>query len=185
MEISAQEAATIRAALECWKEELKEGGEWIAASLFFVDYPPLANSELEALINRLDSAIKSKDSCREFRLLVPRYNYNLYSRYVESGKLPEFGNPETPVLIREAEGVRVVLGSHDYSDDSKPYVQIERHPNGWMIFLHPLGGSDPCGYVYFVDDGRSYFLPEYPYGPTPEVQVLEPGKRVPEFDART
>jgi hypothetical protein len=185
MEISTQEAATVRAALECWKEELKEGGEWIADSLFFANRPPLSNPELDALIARLDSEIKSTTSCREFRLLVPRYNGNLYPRYVASGKLAEFGDPETPVLVREAEGVRIVLGSHDYEDDTKPDVQIERHPNGWMIFLHPLGGSDACGYIYFVDDGRSYFLPEYPYGPTPEIAVLERGKRVPEFDART
>ena len=38
-------------------------------------------------------------------------------------------------------------------------VQVERRPNGWAIFLHPIGGGDPSGYVYFLDDGRSFVLP--------------------------
>lgn len=29
-----------------------------------------------------------------------------------------------------------------------------------MIFLHPLGGCDACGYVVFLDDGRSYVTRE-------------------------
>jgi hypothetical protein len=65
---------------------------------------------------------------------------------------------------------------------SKPDIQIERHPNGWKIFLHPLGGSDASGFVYFVDDGRSYLLREFGCGPTPQIRVLEPGSCLREFD---
>ena len=36
-----------------------------------------------------------------------------------------------------------------------PDIQIKRRRNGWMLFLHPVGGSDPSGYVFFLDDGRS------------------------------
>jgi hypothetical protein len=67
--------------------------------------------------------------------------------------------------------VRVVLGSHD-PEDPMPDVQIERRPNGWAIFLHPLGGSDPCAHVYFHDDGRSWLLKEQ-VGPTPELIEVE------------
>ena len=47
-----------------------------------------------------------------------------------------------------------------FDDMSKPDIQIERRPRGWAIFLHPLGGGDASGLVYFLDDGRSYIVPD-------------------------
>ena len=119
----------------------------------------------------------------ECRLEVPTYNANLFPKEVESDRMPEFGPPDLPVLIHQADGVRIVLGSHDLDDLSKPDIQIERQPNGWVIFLHPVGGSDPSGYVYFHDDGRSFLLPENGLGPTPRIEVLKSNDGVPGFSS--
>ena len=48
----------------------------------------------------------------------------------------------------------------DYHDYEKSDIQVERRHNGWMIFLHPFGGCDACGYVIMLDDGRSFVTPE-------------------------
>jgi len=115
-------------------------------------------------------------------MTVPTYNATLYAADVSANLKPEFGDPFTPVLIREADGVRIVLGTHDYEDMQKPDIQIERQPNGWIIFLHPLGGSDPSGYVYFLDDGRSFVRKELDVGPTEPIEVLSRRDNVPGFD---
>jgi hypothetical protein len=118
-------------------------------------------------------------SVQELRLNVATYNGNLFPDDVKNGVRPEFGSPHIPVLIREAGGVRIVLGSHDSTDLTNPDIQIERQPNGWMIFLHPLPGSDASGFVYFLDDGRSFVQPEYDVGPTTPIQVVQSGQRIP------
>ena len=118
---------------------------------------------------------------KELKLIVPTYNANLFPVEVAQHTMPEFGKPYKAILIREAEGVRIMLGTHDSNDVDKPDVQIERQPNGWAVFLHPLGGSDSCGKVYFRDDGHSYFLKEGAAGPTPPIVILEPGAKVPAF----
>lgn len=92
----------------------------------------------------------------------------------------EFDDPSIPVLVRPAEGVRVVLGTHDYTDLHKPDVQIERRPNGWAIFLHPCGGGDPSGVVYFLDDGQSFVIPEC-YS-ADAIQILDPDADLPLVD---
>jgi hypothetical protein len=119
---------------------------------------------------------------RQFKLKVPTYNASYFPEQVATNQMEEFGEPELPVLIHEAGGVRVVLGTHDYDDMGKPDIQIERQPNGWVIFLHPLGGSDASGYIYFLDDGRSFLAKEHPYGPTPTIEILEPGEELEEID---
>ncbi|MFL5245114.1 MAG: hypothetical protein ACJ8FY_23675 [Gemmataceae bacterium] len=119
---------------------------------------------------------------RQFKLSVPTYNGYFYSEEVDNGTIEEFGDPTVPVLVHEADGVRVVLGTHCYDDLEKPDIQIERQPNGWMIFLHPLGGSDACGYVFFADDGRSFLSKEYDFGPTPAIQILEPAEEIAEIN---
>ncbi len=122
------------------------------------------------------------EALQELKLIVPTYLAERYNPEDLSGDPPDFGEPNVPVLIREAEGVRIVLGTHDYDDYEKPDVQIERRPNGWAIFLHPLGGSDPSGFVYFLDDGRSFLAKDYGYSATEAIQVLEPGEKVRELD---
>src|SRR5688572_19510281 len=107
----------------------------------------------------------------DLRIWVPTY----FGEFLEHQKNPstreEFDHPLVPVLAREAGGLRVVLGSHDLDDLSFPDILIERRPRGWAIFLHPLGGSDPSACVCFLDDGRSFLIPENDFGPTPVLEV--------------
>jgi hypothetical protein len=118
----------------------------------------------------------------ELNLVVPTYNYQLYGEQVDRGELPEYGEPLVPVLIRDEAGVRIVLGTHDFKDHSKPDLLIERQPQGWAIFLHPEGGGDPSGVVYFLDDGRSFVTPENDLGSSNNIQFLECGEPVPDID---
>jgi hypothetical protein len=122
------------------------------------------------------------EELQELKLMVPTYLAERFATEDSNSDQPDFGEPNVPVLIREAEGVRIVLGTHEYEDYEKPDIQIERRPNGWAIFLHPLGGSDPSGFVYFLDDGRSFLAKEYALGPTPAIEVLEAGHKVRELD---
>ena len=122
---------------------------------------------------------------RELKLLVPTYNARYFADQVESGSMPEFGVPKVPVVIREADGIRIVLGTHEYWETDAPDVQIERQPNGWVFFLHPLGGCDACGYVYLLDDGRSFLQRESGLGLTEAIEILEAGEEVPEIDRRS
>jgi hypothetical protein len=68
-------------------------------------------------------------------------------------------------------------------DTDSPDILIERQPNGWAIFLHPLGWIDPSATVYFHDDGRSYLLKELDGGPTPTIQVFDSEQTIPGFHA--
>src|SRR3989442_10209151 len=95
----------------------------------------------------------------ELKLSVPTYYGAVHGKQNILGS-PDFDAPNVPVLIHEAEGVRIVLGTHDFNDLEKPDIQIERRPKGWAIFLHPVGGGDASGYVYFLDDGQSFLLKE-------------------------
>lgn len=115
---------------------------------------------------------------QELKLIVPTYVASVPEKADGSDDNPDFGGPYVPIIIREADGVRIVLGTHDYDDSYKPDVQIERRPNGWAIFLHPSAG-DPCGYVYFLDDGRSFLVPEW--GDS-AIKVLAIHADVPEVD---
>lgn len=109
----------------------------------------------------------------ELKLFVPTYNAAAFPDEVLREEIPEFGNPFVPVLVKEVAGIRIVLGSHDYDSEHAPDILVERRPNGWAIFLHPVGGGDPSGYVYFCDDGRSYLLPEHGIGVTASIEVVE------------
>lgn len=94
----------------------------------------------------------------------------------------EFDGPFKPVIVRQADGVRVVLGSHDFWDADAPDLQIERRSRGWVIFLHPKGAGDPAGSVYFLDDGRSFLVPEQPGSATPPTVPLSHDAAVAEVD---
>lgn len=127
-----------------------------------------------------DHPTVTEGNMEELKLLVPTYLGRLS---VNSGVEidADFGDPHVPVLVHSADGVRVVLATHDYLDVKTADIQIERRPNGWAIFLHPVGGGDPCGYVYFLDDGTSFLVPEA-HGATGPIQVLDPGDDVSELD---
>lgn len=90
--------------------------------------------------------------------------------------------PETAILVKVlSDGLRIVLGTDDVHDYEAPDVLIERRTNGWAIFLHPIGGSDPSGYIYMLDDGRSFVEPQDGC-PTPAIAVV--GDTPPELDRR-
>jgi hypothetical protein len=206
MKLTRRECATIRAALEYWKEELDEGKEWIPDSIFFKDCSPLSANEIDALSERIvrtetedtsrrssssrsnragpnDAPSGEKPRIKKLKLMVPTYNANFYERQVADGIRAEFGVPHVAMLVHSADGVRIVLGSHDFLDLDAPDIAIERQPKAWAIFLHPIGGGDPAGYIYFLDDGRSYLLREQWAHPGDGIQVLEPNETVPEIHA--
>jgi hypothetical protein len=116
---------------------------------------------------------------KRLELAVPTYYGSVAEELAKELGLPEFGEPFMPVLVHEAEGVRIILGTHDYDDLRKPDIQIERRPNGWAIFLHPDAGGDASGFVYFLDDGRSFVLPEN--GPN-AIEMLDRQDEPPEID---
>lgn len=118
----------------------------------------------------------------EFKLTVSTYYGAAHCKQKIVGDMPDFDAPDVPVLIHEAGGVRIVLGTHDFHDLEKPDIQIERRPKGWAIFLHPEGGCDPSGYVYFLDDGRSFLLRENSSGGSGSIEVLRGHKERPEID---
>lgn len=115
----------------------------------------------------------------QFEMLVPTYYGMMYAKMDPHENKEDFGEPNVPVLIHHAEGVRVVLGTHDAEDMAKPDIQIERRPNGWAIFLHPIGGST-SGLVYFLDDGRSYLVPDGL--PNEEIRFVQFTEEVPLID---
>lgn len=117
---------------------------------------------------------------QQLRLRVPTYNANLFPTQIGTGSMPEFGPPHIPVVIHPAEGIRIVLGSYDSAEWSRPEVQIERQPNGWVIFLRPVGGGDASGLVYLLEDGRSFVVPELG-GQTTPIRQLHPSESIPGF----
>ena len=56
------------------------------------------------------------DDLRKLELKVPTYYGAVREDSSEEYNLPEFGEPFVPVLLHEADGVRVILGTHDYHD---------------------------------------------------------------------
>jgi hypothetical protein len=173
MRINQREIATIRAALSCWHEELFEGQDWIEDCEFFQDAPPLSSDEVSELENRLELcsgasaagafACGTDDELWKLKLTVPTY----LGAQPEgpSGEPPDFGPPDVPILVCPAEGLRVVLGTHDVNDENRPDVQIERRPRGWVIFIHQNAG-DPVACVLILDNGRTCLLPES-HAPSP------------------
>jgi hypothetical protein len=112
-------------------------------------------------------------------LMVPTY-YGAAQVNTESfPDKEEYDEPRVPVVVQDAEGVRVILGTSDFNDMNKPDIQIERRPNGWAIFLQPVGGGDSSGLVYFLDDGRSFLVPETG---SERIEVLDRCQEVPMID---
>jgi hypothetical protein len=133
--------------------------------------------------DEMDSACEGEAHAqpRQFRLTVPTYNANYYDKSTNAILTEEYSETNTPVLVHEAEGVRIVLGTHDYNEMEKPDVQIERRAKGWAIFLRPEGGGDPSGYVYFLDDGRSFLVTQH-HGSTPAIEIIGSVEELEELD---
>jgi len=129
--------------------------------------------------NGAESAVGASDN--DLRILHAALETYWHSRRPDHHE--ESGKPLAPVVVSAGPGgVCIELGTDRFCDTRAPDVQIERRPGGWAIFLHPLGGSDACGVVYFTDDGRSYFQRETDGGPTPAIEIVPTGDKVPEFD---
>lgn len=107
----------------------------------------------------------------EVAFQVPTFYGHAYPGAVRDGLVPEFGPPLVPILVQRVDGLRLVLGSCDAFDQA-PDVQIERRPNGWAMFLHPASSGDPSGYVYFIDDGHSFVVPDSGVA-TPAIQIRQ------------
>jgi hypothetical protein len=120
---------------------------------------------------------------QQLKLFAPTYYASLFPDDVAAERKPEFGDPHVPILAASAEGARLILGSHDFYCSEKPDIQVERHPNGWMIFLMPCAGCDACGYIYFHDDGRTFLRRERGADPANALQIIPPGDPVPGFDS--
>lgn len=116
----------------------------------------------------------------ELKLSVPTYYGHRNAKSDQDGE--DFGEPTMPVLVHEADGIRIVLGSHDRHDHDNAEIQIERRPDGWNIFLYPKGGGDTSGYVSFLDDGRSFVQTDAGPETTPRIRMLRPQDEIPELD---
>jgi hypothetical protein len=166
MHLTNRELATIIESLGYWEDCLHEDDSWIWHSSRFQTESPLTREQICDLMSRLDEATKQSGcSCGEW---VPAWTYSLkiptylgHQKAVDESRAPlgDFTRPNTPVLIVPADGIRVVLGTHDYNDTSKPDIQVERRPHGWAIFVHPDAG-DPVACLYMLDDGRTFLVPE-------------------------
>ena len=116
----------------------------------------------------------------ELKIYAQTYYGNVPEEQTSARKLEEFDSPEVPIVIRPADGVRIVLGTHDFWDTNFPDIQIERRPGGWAVFIHAVPGDDPTGFVYILDDGRSYANIEY--GSSLPLRFLEEEEFPPDLD---
>ncbi len=121
-----------------------------------------------------------RNAMDEFEMSIPTFYGASYGDPTAFAHKEEFDEPYVPLLASKQNGMRIVLGATDSEDGDSPDIHIERRPNGWAIFLHPRGEGDPSGYVYFLDDGRSYLVPVG--GPSDRIRVLDDDETVPMID---
>ncbi len=114
----------------------------------------------------------------ELKLWIPTYNGNFFPDEIADDKIDEYGKPEVPVTAYQEAGLRVVLGTHDPTEDfDKPDLLIERQPHAWAMIIHPDGG-DPSCLAYILDDGRTFLIPQH-CPCNPGVQVVDELSQVP------
>src|SRR5262245_260057 len=158
MELSDRQMATVFAALIAWEDELSEGERWLTSIYDFGEHTPLSNQELRELRDRLRKGAHIKcehDDPATWKLVVPTYVAS--QPHDQNGDWPDFAEPNVPVAVHEAEGIRVIMGTHDWKDNDKPDIQIERRPHGWAVFINPNAG-DTAAYVYILDSGETYLV---------------------------
>lgn len=111
-------------------------------------------------------------TCRQFKLSVPTCGAQFVPEQVEDAEVDGFDDAKVPILVREDEGLHIVLGTHDFEMVEKPDILIERHPHGWLIVVHPNADCDPVGRIYLLDNGRTYFV-KGPVSAQIPIKVLE------------
>ena len=135
----------------------------------FLDETGLSEEHVNRLVE-LITTVNRRARGTHCVVRVPTYYGHAYADAVLDGLIPESGKPFVPIALQEMEGLRLVLGSSEPIADA-PDIHLERRPNGWALFLHPESGGDPSGYVYLIDDGRSFIVPER--GTTPAIEICE------------
>lgn len=166
MRLTRREIATIQVALRSWRAQMKDKRNPTSLSDLFIDELPLSVKEIDRLCDRLAESQVAPKVCKvteTWRMNVPTY----LAAQDTSG--PDVGEPHVPILIGDAEGIRLLLGTNDWNDYEKPDIQIERHPHGWMIFVHHNAGG-AVGFLIMLDDGRTFYVHEY--GADPRLEVL-------------
>jgi hypothetical protein len=132
----------------------------------FIHELPLSVKEIDRLCDRLGKSRITPKVCEvteTWRMKVPTY------LACQDPTGPDIGEPHVPVLIGDAEGIRLLLGTNDWNDYEKPDICIERRPHGWMIFVHHNAG-DAVGFLIMLDDGRTLYVHEY--GADPRMEEL-------------
>ncbi len=123
-------------------------------------------------------AAKKNRAFKQLSLRLPTYNGTLFHEEVFNEEMAEYGAPRVPVSISYDLGLRVILGASDEKEiDRKPDLLIEKHPNGWAIFIHPAG-SDPSCAIYLLPGARTVIVPEL----DSSLEVTAPLADVPEID---
>lgn len=169
MRLTEREVLTILAALDAWKDELMEGMEWIVECHNFHDQLPLTCDEVDDLrdnLKRRQQVVTHDHVSTSWAIEVPTFVGHQQSQ--NDGPQQEFVPPYVAILAYEEDGLRIILGSDDLDENSKPDLKIERRPHGWAFFLHPNAG-DPIAFIYLLDDGRSYLMRETLTEPSIEI----------------
>jgi hypothetical protein len=125
----------------------------------FSEHLPLSPKEIDSLCDRLAKSREAPHLSSKWSpgsVQVPTF----YGHRKNLGSnQEEFAPPLASVLIGEADGIRLILGTDNADDDEKPDIQIERRPHGWAMFLHPDSFND-VAYIYILDIGRTCLLPQ-------------------------
>jgi hypothetical protein len=169
MELTDRQMATIFAALIAWEDELSEGERWLTSIYDFGEHSPLSKQEVRDLRDQLrrgGQITYEHDKPEMWKMSIPTYIGS--QPHDEQDNPPDFAEPRVPVLVHESEGIRVLMGTHNWQDWDKPDIQIERRPHGWAVFIHPNAG-DPVAFLYMLDNGKTYLMPEKYTEPALEV----------------
>ena len=160
MKLNERQMATVFAALIAWEDELSQGERWLTSIYDFGDHRPLSKQEVRELRDQLrkDAHIThERGEPAMWKLAVPTYVAS--QPHGDETDWPDFAEPSVPVAIHETGGIRVIMGTHDWKDNDKPDIQIERRPHGWAVFINPDDG-DTVAYIYILDTGETYLVAE-------------------------
>jgi hypothetical protein len=155
VQLTDRHVATIHAALIAWEDELSEGERWIRSIYDFSEHSPMSKSEVRHLCDQLrrsEPVTCPTGQPSDWRLSVPTY-YGAKDRDVV------FAEPNVPVQVNKAKGIRIVLGAHDFDDSPKPVVRVERRPHGWAVYIH-RDAADPIACILILDNGKTLLLPD-------------------------